>query len=94
MLYSLPTKILQCGAGVENADALLKEKILQIGLGESDLCVLRLQDCLELGADARMNFPGTTDHNWTWRALPGSYDQTLAERLRKLTALYGRLETQ
>ena len=58
----------------------------------SDLCILRLQDCLDLGADARMNFPGTMDNNWTWRALPGSYDKTLAEKLRKLTALYGRLQ--
>ena len=57
----------------------------------SDLCIVQLQDYLELDGDARMNFPGTTEHNWTWRALPGSYDMILAEKIRKLTALYGRV---
>ena len=41
MKYSYATKVLQCGNGVENAETLLKEKVLQIGLGESELCVLR-----------------------------------------------------
>ncbi len=60
----------------------------------SDLCIIQLQDCLELGGDARMNFPGTTGNNWVWRTLPGSYDAALAARLRRLTALYGRLENE
>ena len=57
----------------------------------SDLCMVQLQDYLELGAEARMNLPGTqTSDNWTWRALPGSYDAALAEKVRSLTRLYGR----
>lgn len=58
----------------------------------SDLCILQMQDLLELGGQARMNFPGTTENNWTWRALPGSFDMTLAEKLCHMTALYGRLQ--
>ena len=57
----------------------------------SEICILQMQDLLELDGEARMNFPGTTDHNWSWRALSGSYHKTLAEKLRNLTALYGRL---
>ena len=57
----------------------------------SDLCMVQLQDYLDLGADARMNFPGTTGDNWTWRALPGSYDAALAKKIRRITALYGRI---
>ena len=58
----------------------------------SDLCVVQLQDYLDLGGEARMNFPGTmTDANWTWRTLPGTYNDLLAEKIRKLTRLYGRL---
>jgi len=30
----------------------------------SDLCVVQMQDYLNLGGDARMNFPGTTGSNW------------------------------
>ena len=57
----------------------------------SDLCMVQLQDYLNLGAEARMNFPGTTGDNWTWRALPGSYHKTLAEKIRRITDLYGRI---
>jgi len=56
----------------------------------SDLCMVQLQDYLELGGEARMNFPGTTGDNWTWRALPGSYGQALAEKICAMTTLYGR----
>jgi 4-alpha-glucanotransferase len=58
----------------------------------SDLCVILMQDLLELGAEARMNFPGTqTTDNWTWRAGPEVVDPQLAQRLYSLTKLYGRL---
>lgn len=58
----------------------------------SDLCVILMQDLLNLGAEARMNFPGTmTDANWTWRAWDGFANEELAQRIRNLTKLYGRL---
>ena len=58
----------------------------------SELCIVQLQDYLELGEEARMNFPGTnTDSNWTWRAVPGVMTDELAQRIRELTGLYGRL---
>ena len=58
----------------------------------SDLCVLLMQDLLNLGAESRMNFPGTqTTANWTWRAGPEALSGRLAKRLHRLTKLYGRL---
>ena len=58
----------------------------------SDLCVIPMQDLLNLGAEARMNFPGTmTGANWTWRALDGFTGNGLAERICNMTRLYGRL---
>jgi len=57
----------------------------------SELCVVQMQDYLELGADARMNCPGTLGGNWTWRALPGFASDELAAYIRKLTKLYGRI---
>ncbi len=57
----------------------------------SDLCVIQMQDILDLGGEARMNFPGTlSDSNWTWRMEAGLLTPTLAERLLSLTKLYGR----
>ena len=58
----------------------------------ADLCITPMQDLLDLGGEARMNFPGTqTDANWTWRASGHCTDPELAEKLYALTKLYGRL---
>ena len=58
----------------------------------SDLCVILMQDLLNLGGEARMNFPGTmSDANWTWRAGKEVLDPALAEKVYALTKLYGRL---
>ena len=60
----------------------------------SDQCVVQMQDYLDLGGEARMNFPGTCDGtNWTWRAKSGVFTDALAAQIRKLTVLYGRLGT-
>ena len=57
----------------------------------SRLCVVQMQDYLELGKSARMNFPGTlSSANWTWRAEEGFDSEALAKRIFTLTKLYGR----
>ena len=59
----------------------------------SRLCVVQMQDYLELGKPARMNFPGTlSDANWTWRAKQGFDSEELAQRIHETTRLYGRLK--
>ena len=58
----------------------------------SDLCIIPMQDYLELGADARMNSPGVlSSKNWTWRANKGYLNAALSKRIYRLTELYGRL---
>jgi len=58
----------------------------------SDICVIQMQDLLNLDGKSRMNHPGTlSDCNWTWRMKDGIIIQTLAERLLRLTKLYDRL---
>ena len=57
----------------------------------SRLCVVQMQDYLELGKPARMNFPGTlSSANWTWRAEEGFDSEALAKRIYSLTKIYGR----
>ena len=57
----------------------------------SKLCIVPLQDYLDLGAFARMNFPGTqTSANWTWRVKPGQTTEALANKIKAMTVLYGR----
>ena len=58
----------------------------------SDTCIVPIQDYLDLGGEARMNFPGTlSDANWTWRAKEGMINDDLAKRICSMTKLYGRL---
>ena len=58
----------------------------------SDLCIIPMQDYLELGSDARMNSPGVlSSANWTWRATKGYLSAALSKRIYRLTGLYGRL---
>lgn len=54
------------------------------------LAMLPLQDCLGLDSGARMNTPGTSQGNWSWRCPPGVLDVELARKLRALLKLYGR----
>ena len=57
-----------------------------------ELCMVQMQDYLELGSEARMNFPGTNSgDNWTWRAKEGFMTDALAEKIHSLAKLYGRL---
>ena len=57
----------------------------------SDCCVIQMQDYLDLGAEARMNFPGTlSDSNWTWRANDDILNESLAKRILAMTKLFGR----
>jgi 4-alpha-glucanotransferase len=58
----------------------------------SKLCVIQMQDYLELGAFARMNFPGTLSaSNWTWRAEKDAITDALAKHIFNITRRYGRL---
>ena len=59
----------------------------------ADTAMVPAQDLLELGSEARMNFPGIAKGNWGWRLKDGVLSQKLAQRLRNLTVEYGRLKT-
>ena len=55
------------------------------------LAVVPAQDVLGLGSEARMNRPGATKGNWSWRLEPGSLTPALARRLRRLAEQHGRV---
>lgn len=52
---------------------------------KSRLAIAPAQDLLGLGAEQRMNTPGTVEGNWAFRLQPGALTAELAARLRKLT---------
>ena len=53
--------------------------------------VIPMQDILGLGAEARMNDPSKPDGNWRWRLGENLVDSKLADRLREMTRIYGRI---
>ena len=55
------------------------------------LAVFQMQDALDLDTWARMNTPSTTGTNWQWRMAPGAASPQLAEKLKRLAAMYERL---
>ena len=56
----------------------------------ADLTIVQAQDLLGLGSECRMNTPSTFGMNWLWRAKENSFDDHLAERIKKYMELYKR----
>ncbi len=54
------------------------------------LAVAPMQDLLDLGTEARMNYPSTTDGNWQWRMADDAASPELAGRLAELNRASGR----
>jgi len=65
--------------------------MIRAALGSvANLAILPLQDVLGLGGEARMNLPGTLEHNWEWRFESRQLDDALAFQLSALVRIYGR----
>ncbi len=56
----------------------------------SQLAIVPMQDILGLGRGQRMNTPGTTEGNWSWRFGWEQIAPGLDERLRRMVGMYGR----
>ena len=66
--------------------------ILRAGMASvADVFIAQLQDYLELGAEARMNEPGTlSTKNWSWRVDASLLTDELADRITRMVKLYER----
>jgi 4-alpha-glucanotransferase len=61
--------------------------LLELALASPAVLALApLQDVLRLGKEGRMNLPGTSEGNWTWRFGAGDLTDELAADLRAATA--------
>ncbi len=56
----------------------------------AQVAIVPAQDLLGLGAEARMNTPGTPAGNWEWRLLPGQLDQRTWSHLQSVTEASNR----
>ena len=65
--------------------------LIRLAMGSvANLCIFPIQDVFGLGANAKMNLPGTVEENWTWRYRSEALCQEFSDRLKHLTYLYGR----
>jgi len=56
----------------------------------ANICVIPMQDILNLGNEARMNFPSTLGGNWMWRFSWDQINNELINRYNEMALLYER----
>ncbi|MBR1852924.1 MAG: 4-alpha-glucanotransferase [Lachnospiraceae bacterium] len=72
-------------------DKKLCREMIRAGIASvADLCIIPMQDWLELDNKARINIPSTLGENWKWRMDPEALTDELAKKIFKMTKLYGR----
>ena len=78
--------------GCPSADRqiLTREMIRLAQSSAANLCVIPMQDWLGLDNHARINTPNTMGANWGWRMPAEACTPALAERIRKISGMYGR----
>jgi 4-alpha-glucanotransferase len=59
----------------------------------ANTAVIPMQDFLGLGTEARMNFPGRAESNWSWRYRNDQLDWNLARHIARLTLIFQRCAT-
>ncbi len=72
--------------GAEIVFPLIKEAYKSV----ANFVIVPMQDILNLGSEARMNFPSRLGGNWTWRFTREQIEENLAPRYKFLCALYER----
>jgi len=72
--------------GDEICQALIKSAYASV----ANIVVIPMQDILNLGTDARMNFPGTLGGNWTWRFTWEQIPPELTKQYKELTIMFER----
>jgi 4-alpha-glucanotransferase len=65
--------------------------LIRLGyMSVADTVVIPMQDLMNLGNEARMNFPSTESGNWQWRYTAEMLTDGIAGGLREFAELYGR----
>jgi len=76
--------------GLREPDEIHWQLIRCVHASVANLAIIPMQDVLGLGAEARMNRPGTAAGNWEWRMREGAFDERVRARLQEISALYDR----
>ena len=71
-------------------DDIVNELIRAAYASVANIVIIPMQDVLNLGGGARMNFPGKLGGNWTWRFSWGQIKENLTAHYKGLAVLYER----
>lgn len=82
---------LRCEPLSEQIAALRTAALRAVAESPCRLAIFPIQDVLGLSNDARVNFPGVEDGNWTWRFSDAALTPETRRELRKLTEESGRV---
>lgn len=78
--------------GLKPDDETVTEQLIRLTLQSvARLTIFPVQDILNLDEAHRMNTPGGSGADWTWRLLPAQLQPAVAERLRLMTTVTGRI---
>jgi len=82
-------EVVRCYLGRDGSD--IAWDLIRLALASvANVSIIPLQDVLRLDSTARLNKPGTSSGNWTWRFHADALTPDLACGLRLLTSTYGR----
>jgi 4-alpha-glucanotransferase len=76
--------------GSEPSQGFAWDLIRAVWSSVASIAMSPMQDVLNLGGEARMNFPSKLGGNWEWRMVEGDLTDSLADRLKELNWLYLR----
>jgi len=71
-------------------DDLVNELIRMAYASVANIVIIPMQDVLNLGGEARMNFPSRLGGNWAWRFTWEQINENIAPHYKGLTVLYER----
>lgn len=58
---------------------------------QAALAVIPVQDITGFGREFRMNTPGTTEGNWTWKLIKGELTVNQMDKLRRMAEIFSRI---
>jgi 4-alpha-glucanotransferase len=73
-----------------NGQDICKDMIRLAYSSVADIVIIPLQDFLRLGSEARMNFPGKPDGNWSWRFNWNQISNDLIEEIKTFVRIFER----
>jgi len=79
--------------GIANDDEnAIAEGIIRAAMRSvAERCIIPMQDYCKLGPEARVNQPATFGNNWKWRMTEDVFSEDMANRIARMTWMYGRL---